>query len=232
MPTFVGCAAYAVVANILYVIGGDQGTTPSATVQAYDAATNTWSTKTSMPIARGSMPAAVVDGTSIYVMGGNGTTLRLDNLEKFDTTTDTWTEESPLLVGRSETSGGLLGTTIVSADGNTNSGPTGDTEAYNVSTNAWSTLDGRSDRRRGATCFGTISGQLYLAGGDVSGGGATSVTESFNLTSDKWTTLLSMPNVVISPGSTVANGLLYCFGGTPTTSGTTADNYSHQIYQP
>jgi uncharacterized repeat protein (TIGR03803 family) len=230
MPTPVGCAAYAVVANILYVIGGDQGTTPSATVQAYDAATNTWSTKTSMPIARGSMPAAVVDGTSIYVMGGNGTTLRLDNLEKFDTTTDTWTEESPLLVGRSETSGGLLGTTIVSADGNTNSGPTGDTEAYNVSTNAWSTLTA-DPTARGATCFGTISGQLYLAGGDVSGGGATSVTESFNLTSDKWTTLLSMPNVVISPGSTVANGLLYCFGGTPTTSGTTADNYV-QIYQP
>jgi len=43
--------------------------------------------------------------------------------------------------------------------------------------------------------------------------------------------LLSMPNVVISPSSTVANGLLHCFGGTPTTSGTTADNYV-QIYQP
>jgi uncharacterized repeat protein (TIGR03803 family) len=230
MPTPVGCAAYVVVAGILYVIGGSPtNTTFTDTVQAYDPATNTWSTKTPMPIARGSIPAAVVDGKSIYVMGGNGTTLRLDNLEKYDTTTDTWTEESPLLVGRSETTGGLLGTTIVSSDGDTNSGPTGDTEAYDVSTNTWSELTA-DPTARGGPCFGAISGQLYLAGGNNPGGGVISLTESFNLNADKWTTLLSIPNAVEWSGSTVANGQLYCFGGTPN-NGTTADNYV-QIYQP
>ncbi len=230
MPTPVGCAAYAVVAGILYVIGGSPtNTTFTDTVQAYDPATNTWSTKTPMPIARGSIPAAVVDGKSIYVMGGNGTTLRLDNLEKYDTTTDTWTEESPLLVGRSETTGGLLGTTIVSSDGDTNSGPTGDTEAYDVSTNTWSELTA-DPTARGGPCFAAISGQLYLAGGNNPGGGVISLTESFNLNADKWTTLLSIPNAVEWSGSTVANGQLYCFGGTPN-NGTTADNYV-QIYQP
>jgi hypothetical protein len=156
--------------------------------------------------------------------------LRLDNLEKFDTTTDTWTEEAPLLVGRSETTGGLLGTTIVSSDGDTNSGPTGDTEAYDVTTNSWSELTA-DPTPRGGPCSGALSGLLYLAGGNGSGGVALSVTESFNLKADKWTTLLPMPNPVEWPGSTVANGKIYCFGGTPSASGTTADNYV-QIYQP
>jgi uncharacterized repeat protein (TIGR03803 family) len=231
MPTPVACAAYAVVKDILYVIGGTSNTTTfEDTVQAYDPKTNTWSTKAPMLTARASIPAAVADGKLIYVMGGNGTTLRLDNLDAYDTTTNTWTEESTLLVGRSETTGGLLGTTIVSSDGDTNSGPTGDTEAYDVSTNSWSELTA-DPTPRGGPCFGVISSQLYLAGGSNSGGGAVSVTESFNLKTDKWTTLLSIPNAVMWTGSTVADGQLYCFGGTPSTSATTADNYL-QIYQP
>ena len=230
MPTALGCSAYAVVKEILYVIGGDNGATPTDLVQAYNPKTNTWSTKTPMPIVRGSIAVAVVDGTSIYVMGGNGATLRLDNLEKYDTTTDTWTEESPLLVGRSETTGGLLGSTIVSSDGDTNSGTTGDTEAYDVSTNTWREVTA-DPTPRGGPCFGAISSLLYLAGGDNLSGTAISVTESFKLTTDKWTTLLSMPNAVMWSGSTVATGQLYCFGGTPSASGTTPENYV-QIYQP
>jgi uncharacterized repeat protein (TIGR03803 family) len=228
MPTPVACPAYAVVAGILYVIGGGQGATLYDTVQAYDPVTNTWTTKTPMPIVRASIPGAVVDGTSIYVMGGNGSTLRLDSVEKFDTKTDTWSDEAPLLVGRSETTAALLGNTIVSADGDTNSGPTGDTEAYDISTNKWSELTA-DPTQRGGPCVGAISGQLYLAGG--SNPGAISLTESLNLTADKWTTQASMPNAVMWTGSVVANGQLYCFGGTPATSGTTADDYV-QIYQP
>jgi hypothetical protein len=72
---------------------------------------------------------------------------------------------------------------------------------------------------------------LYLAGGSNSSAAAISVTESFNLSTNKWTAQASMPNAVMWSGSVVANGLMYCFGGTPSASGTTADNYV-QIYQP
>ena len=230
MPTSVGCAAYAVVNGILYVIGGSNGSTITDLVQAYNPVTNTWSTKSPMPTARTSIPAAVVDGTSIYVMGGNGSTLRLDSVEKYNTTTNTWSEESPLLVGRSETTGALLGTTIVSSDGDINSGPTGDTEAYDVATNSWRELT-PDPTPRGGPCAGALLGQLYLAGGSNSSAAAISVTESFNLSTNKWTAQASLPNAVMWPGSVVANGQLYCFGGTPAASGTTADTYV-QIYQP
>jgi len=42
--------------------------------------------------------------------------------------TNTWTEEAPLLVGKSESTAGLLGSTIVSADGYSSSEDTGDND--------------------------------------------------------------------------------------------------------
>ena len=71
----------------------------------------------------------------------------------------------------------------------------------------------------------------------MAGGGDNSspqtITESFNVTTKKWTTQAAMPQAVISPGSAVAGGLLYCFGGSNsgiTSSSTIYNNL--QIYQP
>jgi hypothetical protein len=108
----------AVVSGLLYVIGGYEGTsqTPSNLVQIYNPTTNAWTTGATTPNARGSV-AAVVDGTSIYIIGGNGLTDRLTTVEKDVPSTNTWTEEAALLSGVSELSAGLLGSTIVAADG-------------------------------------------------------------------------------------------------------------------
>ena len=231
MPTPVFGPASAVVGGILYVIGGYDTTSSTATgiVQAYNPTTNTWSTKTAMPTARGSA-AAVVDGTAIYVIGGNGTSLRLDTVEKFVPSTDTWTEETPLAVGKSEPSAGLLGTTIVAADGFTTGGNTGDNEAYDTSTNVWS-AKASDPTARNASCYGSISGLLYVASGYS--GGPSSVTESYSATTNKWTTLTAIPQAVIAPGSAESGGRLYCFGGSNNGVPLAGTVYNYvQIYQP
>ncbi len=230
MPTPVSAGASAVVGGILYVIGGyDTSLTATDLAQAYNPKTNTWTTKSPMPTARGGT-AAAVDGNSIYVVGGNGASLRLDNVEKYVPATDTWTEETPLLIGRSEPAAGLLGTKVVAAGGATNAGVIGDTEGYDVSTNAWSELTPDPNPQDGS-CYGTVSSQLYLAGGTLTGG-PLNITESFNATTNKWTAQAPMPQAVMFAGSTVANGLLYCFGGSNLASGQgTIYNYV-QIYQP
>jgi N-acetylneuraminic acid mutarotase len=163
-------------------------------------------------------------------MGGglvNGS--RANNVEKYDPATNTWTVLAPLLAGKSETSAGLLGKTIVAADGYTSSAETGDNEGYNVSTNTWSPLK-PDPSPRNASCFGVVSGDLYVAGGYDSNvsPNAISVTESFILTN--WTTLLSMPKATSFPASIVGNGLLHCFGGENSFSGSVLNNV--QIYQP
>jgi uncharacterized repeat protein (TIGR03803 family) len=233
MPTPVYGAASAVVNSILYVIGGYTDTTHQTltnVVQAYNAKTNTWSSKSPMPTARGSIGAAVESGM-IYVVGGydSGTGQRLNNVEKYNPSTDTWTEEAPLLNGKSEPSIGLIGTTIVAADGDTSSGDTGDNEGYSASTNSWKSL-ARDPTARNGACSGSVGSLFYVAGGINNSYPPLNLTESFNLTADKWTVLAPMPQATTFLGSVVANGLLYCIGGNETNGGAAINNV--QIYQP
>jgi hypothetical protein len=59
-----------VVAGNLYAIGGYNGG-PHSTVEMYDPVNNSWSTKASMPTARGYLVAGVVD-EKIYAVSGSG----------------------------------------------------------------------------------------------------------------------------------------------------------------
>ena len=124
----------------------------------------------------------------------------------------------------------MLGTKIVAAGGATNSGVIGDTEGYDVSTNAWSELTPDPNPQDGS-CYGALSGQLYLAGGTITGG-PLNITESFSATTNKWTAQAAMPQAVMFTGSTVANGLLYCFGGSNINTGRGTIYNNVQIYQP
>jgi N-acetylneuraminic acid mutarotase len=229
LPIATYAAASAVVNNVLYIFGGTaNASAASNAVWAYNPTTNAWTAKAAMPTARFSI-GAVVENNIIYVIGGNGSSgmLRLNTVESYHPATNTWTAEAPLLVGKSEPSVGLVGTTIVAADGYTLSQDTGDNEGYNASTNTWRALMSDPTLRNGA-CYGSISGQLYVTGGWDNAPPSLNVTSSFSVTSNKWTTQTALPHAVTVPGSAVNNWLLYCIGGT---DGTKALNYV-QIYQP
>jgi Kelch motif len=137
-----------------------------------------------------------------------------------------------LLEGKSEPTVGLVGNTIVAADGFTPSGDSGDTEGYNVATNAWKSFNSDPTPRNGA-CGGGIATLVYVAGGYPGGGPgspAYSFNESFSVSANKWVTLDPLPQATVSAGSAVYKGQLYCIGGTSTHLGTVLNNV--QIYQP
>ncbi len=239
MPTARFVPASAVVNGILYVIGGcDSGCTTGvgamSVVEAYNPATNTWTTKAPLPTATDSVTAVVEKGI-IYVIGGYVPGAgRVTTVFSYNPATDTWATEAPLAVGKSEAALGLLGTTIVAAGGYSNSGSTGDNEGYSASTNTWKTLAADPTARQ-AGCSAAISGLLYFAGGSGGSNGTSplSVNESFSATTKKWTTLRSMPLAVIGPGSAAVNSLLYCIGGSNNGGlflGTVYNNV--QIYRP
>ncbi|MGA7289938.1 MAG: kelch repeat-containing protein, partial [Terriglobales bacterium] len=80
------------------------------------------------------------------------------------------------------------------------------------------------------SCFATIKGELYVAGGW--GNGTTlSVNEAYSPKTKSWTTLASMPDAVLTPGSATLGGRLYCFGGASDVQLSTVYDYV-QIYQP
>ena len=236
IPSPTAQAASAVVKNVLYLFGGsNNGSTPVFdTVWAYSPKTNAWTSKATMPTARCSAAAVVVNDI-VYVIGGyNGG--RLNTVEAYDPATNTWTEEAEMILGKSEVSAGVFGTvktgyTIVAADGFSGS-DTGDTEAYDVATNTWTSLKSDPNPRNGA-CFGEIAQKLYVSDGNASGNNPISVMESFNLKKNAWTSLAAMPNTLTDPGSAVYKGKLYCFGGGNNAVPPNDTVYDYvQIYQP
>lgn len=238
LPTATEQASGAVVKNILYVIGGseNQCSTVTNVVWAFNPKMNSWSSKSPMPTARCDM-GVTVENNIIYVVGGyspSGGGTRLNTVESYNPATDTWSEEAPLLVGKSEPSVGLVGTkaggfTIVAADGYGASGDTGDNEAYNVSTNTWTSLK-PDPTPRDAACTGSIGSQLYVAGGQNPAGGGSTVTESFKVATNAWKTGAPMPQVSMYAGAAVNQGRLYCIGGTDSYLGNVLNNV--HIYQP
>lgn len=230
LPTATSDAAAAVVNNVLYVIG-DYTIAPTKAVWAYDPKTKTWSGKTAMPTARNGA-VAVVEKNIIYVAGGYDGTNFLATVESYNPATDTWTEEAPMLGAKDDPAAGLIGTTIVVADGaNAPGAVTGDTEGYNATTNTWTSLATDPTARTGS-CSGPVGANLYDAGGYINNGGAaTTVNESFSSSKNQWTTTLTpMPQGTMFGGSAVLNGQLYCFGGEATVNGNPINNV--QIYQP
>jgi N-acetylneuraminic acid mutarotase len=229
LPIPTSNAPAAVVDDILYVIGGYTTAVTNA-VWAYDPKTKTWSGKAVMPTARDGA-VAVVDKNIIYVAGGyNGSTF-IGTVESYDPSTDTWKGEAPMLGNKDLPIAGLIGSTIVVADGASAPGQiTGDTEGYNATTNTWTTLATDPTARTGA-CGAAITSRLYDAGGYINNdGAATTVNESFQLSTNKWTTLAPMPLGTLFSGSAIHNGQLYCFGGESTWTGPAINNV--QIYQP
>ncbi len=230
LPTATEDGVAAVVKNVLYVIGGYDGTEYTTAVWALNPKTKTWSSKSPMPTLRDSMGVAVVNNM-IYVIGGEINGTRLNTVESYNPANDTWTEQAPLLLGKSEPTVGLVGKTIVAADGFSGS-DNGDNEEYNTTTNVWTSLKADPTGRNEA-CGGGIGSMLYVAGGYPAGGSGTpafDLTESFKPSKKTWTTLAPLPQATMGAGSAVYKGKLYCIGGTSTYLGTVLDNV--QIYQP
>jgi uncharacterized protein (TIGR03437 family) len=224
--------ASAVINNMLYAIGGANDSAALTVVEAYNPATDTWSTMAPMPIPSDSVNATV-ENNIIYVVGGYNTSSgRLATVQAYNPATNSWTVAAPLLVGKSESAIGLLGSTIVAAGGLANSGNTADNEGYDAVTNAWTSLAPVPAPWQNG-CFGAIGGMLYLAGGQTSGQPSTA-TELYSLQSNSWTTgLAPMPNATLIPGSAVVGGALYCFGGSNNPNPLTGAIFDYvQIYQP
>jgi N-acetylneuraminic acid mutarotase len=220
--------------NILYVMGGTvDGSTYTNAVWAFNPKTQTWSSKSAMPVALHDAGVAVKKNI-IYVAGGNSTqNLRATNLLSYNPATDTWTNEASMLTGVSEPSAGMVGTSMVVADGAEDSGFTGYTEGYDLATNAWSALT-PDPTSRSASCYGAVGAKLYVIGGTTGGQGAAAITlnESFQLSKDKWATLAAMPQGTVFAGSTIYKGKLYCIGGTSVFGESSTVLGNVQIYQP
>ncbi len=162
IPTATAEPAFVVLSDKIFVIGGGKDFTSSGSVQVYDPALDSWSTRASMT-PRGGCLGALVDG-KIYVIGGySGGYLTLN--EEYNPVTDTWTTRAPMPTPRA--SGGVAvfdGRIHVLGGLNAGNSWLNTHEVYDPATDSWSTGTAMPTARYGMAT-GIINGQLYVAGG-------------------------------------------------------------------
>ena len=156
----------------IYAIGGWNTRTSDpialATVEAYNPATNSWTTKRSMPTARYFL-AAAADGSKIYAIDGVDTTTNtVTATEAYTPATNSWKAVATL------PGNGLEGLAAASLGGKVYAIGGDDVDfvahhqvwAYNPSSNTW-TSRANMPTSRGFLAATALASKVYAIGGDT-----------------------------------------------------------------
>lgn len=209
--------------SVLYVIGGVTirvGLRPT-TNQAYNVATNRWTTVAPQPRSYWQGNGVGVIKGRIYISGGfhpsNEGPSASSALYMYDPVGDTWTARSPM------PSSGVLGVTGVIGDrlyvltgcpwGPAACGgdPSSAFYRYDPATDLWAALPNPPHAHRSGMA-GVIGGKLYVVGGSdgTQYGGQLDV---YDPAANRWTTRASMPRERWDAAGIALGGKLYIIGG-------------------
>lgn len=200
---------------ILYAIGGNNFATDGslatlARVEAYNAATNSWSRKANLPHPRARTNGAAVIGRKIYVSGGLSSSGGTSNsLYVYDPATNAWTTKASMPVasfdGVSAAINGKLYVLVANC-------PTcSRLYRYDPGSNTWTRrADCPQQHARGAG--GVINGKFYV----IHGGAGNTIPDAgldvYDPATNTWTTK-GTGGGLDGPAATVLGKQLYILGG-------------------
>ncbi|MBA3259263.1 MAG: hypothetical protein H0T68_07360 [Gemmatimonadales bacterium] len=205
--------------SILYAIGGRALTGGSlGKVQAYNVATNTWTTKASLPIAAYLTNGAGVIGGKIYVSGGvTRDKFFRRELHVYDPATNAWTRKRDMPDG---TWGGVTGVSgeklyVLTCgdreeDCYVNSGPLF-LYRYDPATDQWTFLSFSPPQTR-HPMGGFIGGRFYVTGDDTPTGDGTAF-HVYDPATNQWTPKAPLPRGRWSGAGVTLGAKLYVIGG-------------------
>jgi len=231
MPTPRGDFAIAVFQDKIYTIGGSiragQWTTELTDVnEVYDPATDTWTTKTSMPTPKAGLSASAVDG-KIYLIGGftqsaNGTRQTSKETLVYDPIADSWTTKTPIPTATLDYATAVVddkiyvisGTSRAYSDSLINL-----TQIYDPKTDTWSQGTpipyAIQQAAAGATTGFAAPKTIYVMGGFTSFYWPTNLTQVYHPENDTWSSGADIPTPLYALGVAIVNDHLYAIGGSP-----------------
>ncbi len=238
MPTARANLGIAVANGKIYAIGGSARDPVTGSpvllnvTEEYDPATNTWTTKASMPTARHSFGIAVYQN-KIYCIGGsvNGPTLAVN--EVYDPATNTWDTKTPMPTARAALSANTVNDRIYLMGGN----PKNTTNvAYDPITDSWST---KAQLPMAIVYSESVAvyNKIYVFGGLSH----RKSTQIYDTETNTWTVGAPMPTGVAEGAAVATTGenapvRIYVMGGETTyiKNGATFGNITdlNQVYDP
>lgn len=194
--------ATATLNGLIYVIGGGDvlagviPAPPTATVEVYDPATDSWTLAAPMPRAVTNHAAVALDG-KIYVIGGQEEFLPMsDAVQEYDPTTQSWTLRNSMPTPREGSGAAVLDGRIVVVGGSSGGMDVATVEAYDPSADSWAALAPLAEPRRDLAAE-VLGGELLALGGYtgtfVLDAGYRRVVEVYDPASNAWSMTEDMP---------------------------------------
>ncbi|XP_004931595.1 kelch-like protein 10 [Bombyx mori] len=212
--------------NLIYMIGGFDGSDHFNTVRCYDPVTNTWHERACMYQARCYVSVVVHDGM-IYALGGYNGRTRMASVERYYPDRNQWEMTTPMNKQRSDASAASLGGKIYIVGGFNGQEVLSSAEVFDPETRQWSFIRSMLSPRSGVSliayreclfALGGFNGYSRLNTGEKfnpqRGGEWQEVTEMFSARSNFATVLLDDMIFVIGGfnGSTTIP-LVECYDG-------------------
>ena len=228
MPSHRQGFAIATCQNKIYVIGGWNSLDPNTgiaitlgTNEMYDPATDTWTTKASMPTPTAYMEANVIDD-KIYVIAGitdiSKPTLSSSNWV-YDPSSNSWNPAASIPTSVFKYASAVVDNKIyvVGGDGGKSSAVSNLNQIYDPETNSWTIGPPLPTAVRhagaGATAGKLAPARLYIIGGSNNGYDGVSATQIYDPQTGNWALGAQMPTARLGLEVVVVNDTLYALGG-------------------
>src|SRR4051812_44905292 len=213
--------AVAASGGLIYTFGGNNSTgtgTVLNTVQAYSAANNSWTTKTSLPAARQTGNGAVAINGIIYLPGGHdATNAATKTLYAYNTSTNVWTTKAAMPAFSSCGGSAVISGKIYVYSGCTRTSTGAQVASaalyrYDPASNAWATLHA-APASHFQPVVGAIAGKLYVIGGTNSSSVAFGRVDMYDPATNAWTSKATMPTARVGAAGSTLNGKFQVIGG-------------------
>jgi N-acetylneuraminic acid mutarotase len=182
-----------------------------------------WVKKKNMSVARGVMPAVVLNDT-IYVIGGSVDAYTSTSVvEAYDAPTDSWTRKADLPQELCGTVAGTVNDKIYVIGGSTSVLGEGyvvdNVYEYDPVSNSW-TRKSNIPTPLAYASAAVVNGKIYVIGGGSFGGvSAYNSVYEYNPAADTWKKKSDMPTARFLGSATEVDGKIYVFGGGTTLTG-------------
>jgi len=216
-----GCGM-AVIGCDVYVLGGNEGDSPSDAVEAFSFASNTWRTCTSLSQPR-MCPNAASGGESVFAFGGliyeERSPVVLSTTEVYTPATDSWTRGPSLSEARCSCGSAALCNRIFAVGGFDRIAPLASMEVLDTREGRWSAL---APLARARSCLALVAldeYQLLAIGGHVGNSaadaeyGPTKMCELYDVRKNAWLPGPALASAAVSPAAAVHRGSVFVIGG-------------------
>ncbi|MEQ1762737.1 MAG: MBG domain-containing protein [Pyrinomonadaceae bacterium] len=205
------------VGSVMYVAGGNNGSSTFNQLWAYTPGTDTWTAKAAMPTVRQSAAGGVINNL-FYVAGGRNGAARPSALEVYNPATNTWATKAPITTPRADAQGAVVaGKLYVFGGIDVGENFVSTAEVYDPVGNSWAILPSMPTPR-GNHSVAVIGTRIYVIGGHTTGSVRLATVDVFDTVSMTWTTAPSLSAPRSDTRAAAIGQTVFNIGGTTSAS--------------